>query len=112
MLMRMGLGEDRFWWLSMGLIGMDGVPVILLSHMGWGFGSIYVWGGATSSDIPDLTQGLALKSVFGGMYGVGRVLLKIHFLVCLVLPVSGKLPSRITWSAPMVPFSGTLSSHV
>jgi hypothetical protein len=96
----------------MGLLGMDDVLVILLSHMEWGFGSIYVWGGVTSSDILDLTQGLALKSAFGRMFGVGRVLLKKHFLVCLVLPGSGKLPLRIIWSAPMVPFSGTLSSPV
>jgi hypothetical protein len=40
------------------------------------------------------------------------LLLKIHFLVCIGLPVSGKLPLRTIWSAPMVPFSGTLFSPV
>jgi hypothetical protein len=57
MLMRMGLGGDRFWWLSMGVLRVDGDLVILLSHMGWGFGSIYAWGGVILSDISDLTQG-------------------------------------------------------
>jgi hypothetical protein len=53
--MLMGLGGDWFWWLSMGLLGVDGDLVILLSHIGWGFGSIYVWGGVISRDILDLT---------------------------------------------------------
>ena len=65
----------------MGFLGMGGVLVILLGHMGWGFGSLYVWGGVGSSDTSDLTQGLALRLVFGRMFGVGRVLLKMHILV-------------------------------
>ena len=93
--MRIGLGGDRFWWLSMGFLGVDGDLVLLLSYMGWGFGSIYVWGGVISRDILDLTKGLALRSVFGRTFSVGRILSKIHFLVCLALPVSGKLLLRI-----------------
>jgi hypothetical protein len=112
MLMRMGLDRDRFWWLSMGILGMEDVLVILLSHIGWGFGSTYVWGGVISSDISDLTMGLALRSVFGRMFGIGRVLSKRYFMVCLVLPGSGKLSLRIIWSVPMIPFSGTLFSPV
>jgi hypothetical protein len=69
-------------------------------------------GGVISSDTLDLTQGLALRSAFGRMFGVGRVLSKIRFLVCLVLPDSGRRPLQIMWSAPTVPFSGTSFSPI
>jgi hypothetical protein len=99
-------------WLSMGLLGMDGILVTLLSHMGWGFGSIYAWDGASLSVISDLIQGLACRLVFGRMLGVGRVLSKTHFLVCLILSGSGKLPLRIIWNMLMVPLNGILFSPV
>jgi hypothetical protein len=43
--MRRKFDRDRFWWLSMGLLGEVGTLVILLWLMGWGFGSLFVWGG-------------------------------------------------------------------
>jgi hypothetical protein len=83
--------EERAWWrtvlVSMGLHGMAGVLVILLSHMGWGFGSIFVWGGTSSSVISDLTQGVgsrisfwkdvwcgesSLKDIFPGLFSIAR----------------------------------------
>jgi hypothetical protein len=90
--MRRGFGGDRFWWLSMDILGVDGALVILRSHMGWGFGSLYVWGGAILRDTLDLTHGLVLGLAFGRTFGVGRDLSKICFLVCLVLPDSGRRP--------------------
>ena len=53
--MRRGHGGDRFWWPSMDLLGVDSTPVTLLSLKGWGFGSLYVWGGAILRDTLDLT---------------------------------------------------------
>ena len=90
--MRRWLGGDRFWWPSMVLLRVDGIPVTLLSLMGWGFGSLYVWGGAILRATVDLTQGLALGLVFGRMSGVGRDLSKIGFLVCLASLDSGMRP--------------------
>ena len=81
--MRRMLGGERSWWLSMGLLGVVGTPMLFLSLMGWGFGSIFVWGDETSKAILDLIQGLVPRSVFGRMFGVGSVLLKISFLVFL-----------------------------
>jgi hypothetical protein len=40
--MRRMLDGERSWWLSMGLLGVVGTLVLFLSHMGWGFGSIFV----------------------------------------------------------------------
>jgi hypothetical protein len=83
MLMRRMLGGERSWWLSMGLLGVVGTPVLFLSLMGWGFGSIFVWGGKTSNATLDLIQGFETRSVFGRMFGVGIVLSKTSFLVSL-----------------------------
>jgi hypothetical protein len=92
----------------MGLFGVVGALVILLSHMGWGFGNLYVWDGLTLRGTLDLTQGLVLRSVFERMFGVGRALSKTYFLDCLALPVSGRRPLQIMWSVPTVLFNGTL----
>jgi hypothetical protein len=71
--MRMRLGGDRFWWLSMGLHGMDGILVLLLSHMGWGFGSIYVWVGSRISFWKDVWCGeCSLKDTFPGLFSIAR----------------------------------------
>jgi hypothetical protein len=84
--MRRMLGGDWFWWLSIGLSGEVGALVILLRLMGWGFGSLFVWGGK-----------------------VGRVLSKTLFLVYLALPDLRRHLLRIMWSVPTVSSSGTLS---
>jgi hypothetical protein len=63
------------------LLEVIGALVILLSLMGWGFGSLFVWGGDLFSGTLDLTQGPAPRSIFGRMFGVGRALSKIRFLV-------------------------------
>jgi hypothetical protein len=73
MLMRMGLGGDLFWRLSMGLLAMVGVPVRLLRHMGWDYGSIFVGDGVSLNVISDLLQGRAPKSDSGRTFGVGKV---------------------------------------
>jgi hypothetical protein len=39
--MRRVLGGDRSWWLSTNPLGAVGAHVILLSLMGWGFGSLF-----------------------------------------------------------------------
>jgi hypothetical protein len=41
--MRRAFGGGRSWWLSMGLLGVVGVLVTLLSLMGWG-GEVYLHG--------------------------------------------------------------------
>jgi hypothetical protein len=110
--MRRMLGEDRFWRLSMGLPGEVGALVILLRPMGWGFGSLFVWGGIISRGILGLTLGLARRLVFGRMYGVGRFPSKTLFLVCLALPDLRRRLLRIMWSVPMVSSSGILCSLV
>jgi hypothetical protein len=112
MLMRRKLGGDRFWWLSMVLCGEVGDLVSLMRLMGWGIGSIFVWGGAILRGTLDLTLGLALGLVFGRMFGVGRAMSKTLFGVCLALPVSRRHLLRIMWSDPTVLSSGTLCSLV
>jgi hypothetical protein len=92
----------------MGLPRVVGALVILLSHMGWGFGSIFVWGDETSNATLDLTQGLGPKLISERMFGVGSVLSKTCFLVSLALPDSERRPLQIMWSVPTVPSSGTL----
>jgi hypothetical protein len=92
----------------MGLFGVVGALVILLSRMGWGFGNLYVWGGLTLRGTLDLTQGLILRSIFGRIFGVERALSKTCFLVCLALPISGRHPLQIIWSVPTVLFNGAL----
>jgi hypothetical protein len=54
--------------------------------MGWGFGSLFVWGGEILRGILDLTLGLAPRSIFGRIFGVGRALSKTLILACLALP--------------------------
>jgi hypothetical protein len=106
--MRWMLGGERSWWLSMGLLGVVGALVLFLSHMRWGFGSIFVWGGKTSNVTLDLTQGLDPRSVFGRIFGVGSVLSKTRFLVSLALLDSKRRPLQTMCSVPTVLFSGTL----
>jgi hypothetical protein len=53
--MKRTLGRDRFWCLSMSLFRVVGALVILLSHIGWGFGSLFVWGDEISSVTSYLT---------------------------------------------------------
>jgi hypothetical protein len=106
--MRRAPGRDPFWWLSMGLPVVVGALVTLLSHKGWGFGSIFVWGGEILSATLDLTQGLDPRSVSERMFGVGRVLSKTRFLAYLALPDSLRRPLQIMWSILTVLSSGTL----
>jgi hypothetical protein len=80
MLIRKVFGEDRFWWLSMGLLGVVGALVILLSPMGWGFGSLFAWGGIILRGTSDLTQGLDPRSVFWEDVWYGESSLKDLFL--------------------------------
>jgi hypothetical protein len=100
--MRRMLGGDQFWWLSIGLSGEVGALVILLRLMGWGFESLFVWGGKILRGTLDLTLGLAPGSVFGRMFGVGRVLSKTLFLVCLALVDLRRRLLQIMWSVPTV----------
>jgi hypothetical protein len=79
--MRRVHGGDRFWWLSTGLLGVVGVLVLLLSPMGWAFGSLFAWDGRILRGTLDSTQGLDSRSVFGRMFGVGRTPSKTIFLV-------------------------------
>jgi hypothetical protein len=91
----------------MGLIGVDDALVILLRLMGWGFGSLFIWGDKILRGTLDLTRGLVPRSAFGRMFDVGRDLSKTRFLVCLALPDSRRHPLWITWSTPMVSSNGT-----
>jgi hypothetical protein len=79
MLMRRVLGGDRFWWLSMGLLGVVGTLVIFLSLMGW-FGSSFAWGGVIFSGILDLTRGVGSKISFWEDVWCGESSLKDTFL--------------------------------
>jgi hypothetical protein len=96
----------------MGLPGVVGALVLLLRHMGWGFGSISAWGGGISIATLDLTLGLGPRSVSGRMFGVGSVLTKTLFLVFSALPDSERRPLQIMWSVPTVSSNGTLCSLV
>jgi hypothetical protein len=87
MLMRREFGGGRFWWLNMVLCGEVGALVLFFRLMGWGFGSIFVWGCENLRGTSDLTMGLASGLVFGRMYGVGSALSRTLFLVCLALTV-------------------------
>jgi hypothetical protein len=107
--------EDGAWWRSI-LVAKDGSSLdgwrsndITESH-GVGLWKYICMGWSKFKHHFRFDPWVALRLVFGRMLGVGRVLSKIHFLVCLVLPGSWKLPLRIIWNVPMVPFSGILSS--
>jgi hypothetical protein len=50
----------------MGLLGANDAPVTLLRHMGWGFESLFAWGGVISRGILDLTRGWFQDQFLGG----------------------------------------------
>jgi hypothetical protein len=80
--------EEDAWWRKV-LVAKYGSSRggwhsnVISELTGWGFGSIFVWGGETSKATLDLIQGLVPRSVFGRMFGVGSVLSKTSFLVSL-----------------------------
>jgi hypothetical protein len=79
---------------------------------GVGLGSLFVWCGEILRSALDLTLGLTPRSVSRRMYGVGRALSKILFLVCLALQDQKRRLLRIMWSILMVSSSETMCSLI
>jgi hypothetical protein len=75
--MRRALGGDRFWWLSMGLLGVVGTLVILPSRMGWSnFKRHFRFDPKVGSNISfgeDAWCGeSSLKDMFPGLFNIAR----------------------------------------
>jgi hypothetical protein len=74
MCMREKHGGELLWILNLAVLGVGGVLLIPLGHMGWGYGRIC--GGFLI--IPDLSWEMAPRSNSVKMRGVGRWPLRKH----------------------------------
>jgi hypothetical protein len=77
--MRVRLGGELLWMLSMVLSGVVGIPLTLMGHTGWGFGGSLVGGGGCFLAVLDLIRVTSLISDSGMMFGVENRLLRKLF---------------------------------
>jgi hypothetical protein len=98
-------GGELLWILNLAGLGVGGVLLTPLGHMGWGYERILEGGGGCFLVIPDLSRKMAPRSNFGMICGVGRWPLRKCSWSYIALLVRRILLLQFTWIFLVVPFS-------